>query len=135
MMTDKRKVGVLLGALLIFIPFLTMGFITDASGTYTYKFMDIFFPPENTLAAGFFPFKGVVYPLLVLSVISVILNLVKKPFVVLSVIVGILTLGLHALFYYWVAGSFILATLGVAWYIIGVGCILLVISPFLKKSS
>ena len=134
-MNDKRKIGVILAALLIFIPYLTMGFMTDSSGTVTYSFMDILFPPENTIAKGFFPFKGVIYPILVLSVVSVILNLVTKPFVVLSAIVGILTFGFHTLFYFWVAESFSIATLGVAWYIMGVGCILLVISPFLKKSS
>ena len=134
-MNDKRKSGVILGALLIFIPYLTMGFMTDSSGTVTYSFMDILFPPENTIAEGFFLLKGVVYPILVLSVISVILNLVKKPFVILSAIVGILVLGLHILFYFWVAEAFSVATLGIAWYIMGVGCILLVVSPFLKKSS
>ena len=134
-MNDKRKSGVILAALLIFIPYLTMAFMADSDGTVTFSFMDILFPPENTIALGFYPFKAVIYPILVLSVISVILNLVTKPYVVLSVIVGILTLGLHAFFYYWVAGAFTLATLGVAWYIMGVGCILLVVSPFLKKSS
>jgi len=134
-MNDKRKSGVILAALLIFIPYLTMGFMSDSGGTVTYSFMDILFPPENTIALGFYPFKAVIYPIIVLSVISVILNLVTKPFVVLSVIVGILTLGLHTLFYFWVAESFSLATLGMAWYIMGVGCILLVVSPFMKKSS
>ena len=131
-MNDKRKSGIILAALLIFVPYLTMGFMTDISGTVTYSFMDILFPPENTIAKGFYPFKVVIYSIIVLTVISVIFNLVTKPFVVLSVIVGIFALGFHTLFYFWVAASFT-ATLGLAWYIIGVGCILQVVLPFLKK--
>ena len=135
LLENKRKSGVILGVLLIFIPYLTMGFMTGSAGVITFGFMDILFPPENTIAQGFYPFKGVIYPILALSVISVILNLVEKPFVILSAIVGILVLGFHILFYFWVAEAFSVATLGIAWYIMGIGFVLLVVSPFQKKSS
>ncbi len=134
-MKDKRKIGVGLATLLVVAPYLTMSFMSGSDGLVTFSFMDIIFPSDNPLAQGFFLLKGVFYPILVLTVISVILNLVKKPFVILSAIVGVVLLGLHILFYFWVAEAFPKATLGIAWYIIGIGYIFLIVSPFLKSSN
>ena len=62
-------------------------------------------------------------------IISITLNLATKRFVILSVIVGILALGLHVLLYLTFSNTLI------AWYIMGIGFVLLVVSPFQKKSS
>ena len=110
-----------------------MGFMTG--GGVTFSFMDIIFPPESgvrSIAAGFELYLMVVYPILIVSVISVILNLVTERFVIISAIIGIIALGLHVFFYIWVNNPKI--TMGIGWYIIGIGFILLIVSPFLKKS-
>ena len=131
---NKRKIGFILGAALIIISYLTMGFMEDNKGENTFNFLNIMFP-ENIFHHAFNAFLYVIYPILILIVISAILNLFTERFVILSAIVGILALGLHILFYFWVAGAFSAATLGTAWYIMGVGFILLIASPFLKKSN
>ena len=133
LLENKRKSGSILGALLIFIPYLAMEFIINEQASF--NFIDIIFPPESgvgSLAAGFALFLYVVYPILIVSVISVILNLVTERFVIISVIIGIIALGLHVLFYFWVNES-LNGTMGIGWYIMGVGFILLIVSPFLKK--
>jgi len=132
---NKRKVGIIIGAALIIIPYLTMGFMSDGKGEVTFSFIQILFPGKNIFHQSFNMLSYVVYPILILIVISAILNLFTERFVILSAIVGILALGLHILFYFWVAGAFSAATLGTAWYIMGVGFILLIASPFLKKSN
>ena len=132
---NKRKIGFILGTALIIIPYLTMGFMSDGKGEITFSFIQILFPGENIFHQSFNLLSYVVYPILILIVISAILNLFTERFVILSAIVGILALGLHILFYFWVADAFSAATLGTAWYIMGVGFILLIASPFLKKSN
>jgi hypothetical protein len=132
---NKRKVGIIIGAALIIIPYLTMGFMSDGKGEITFSFIQILFPGKNIFHQSFNMLLYVVYPILILIVISAILNLFTERFVILSAIVGILALGLHILFYFWVAEAFSAATLGTAWYIMGVGFILLIASPFLKKSN
>ena len=133
LLENKRKSGSILGSLLIFIPYLTMEFISNDEVSASFKFIDIIFPPENSIAGGFELFLYVVYPILIVTVISVILNLVTERFVILSAIIGIIALGLHVLLYTWVNES-LNGTMGIGWYIIGIGFILLIVSPFLKKS-
>ena len=133
LLENKRKSGTILGALLIVIPFLAMEFISNDEVSASFKFIDIIFPPENSIAGGFELFLYVVYPILILTVISVILNLVTERFVILSAIIGIIALGLHVFFYIWVNGNQD-GTAPIGWYIMGIGFILLIVSPFLKKS-
>lgn len=130
---NKRKSGTILGTLLIVIPFLAMEFISNDLEEASFKFIDIIFPPENSIAGGFELFLYVVYPILILTVISVILNLVTERFVILSAIIGIIALGLYVFFYNWV-NSNLDGTAPIGWYIMGIGFILLIVSPFLKKS-
>ena len=133
LLENKRKSGAILAALLIAIPYLTMEFISNDEVSASFKFIDIIFPPENSIAGGFELFLYVVYPILIVTVISVILNLVTERFVILSAIIGIIALGLHVLLYTWVNES-LNGTMGIGWYIMGIGFILLIVSPFLKKS-
>ena len=133
LLENKRKSGAILGALLIVIPYLTMEFISNDEVSASFKFIDMIFPPENSIAGGFELFLYLVYPILILTVISVILNLVTERFAILFAIIGIIALGLHVLLYTWVNES-LNGTMGIGWYIIGIGVILLIVCPFLKKS-
>tara|TARA_B100000795_G_C22698482_1_gene398618 strand:+ start:306 stop:779 length:474 start_codon:yes stop_codon:yes gene_type:complete len=149
-MNDKRKSGVIFGVLLFFIPFLTMDMFSMGNTnelvaenlrmTLHVSFMDILRSEAPLNIDGF---KPIVYLLIVLSLISLTLNLAPKPFVILSVIFGILALGIHIVFYLSIVMlreealqgvtdvSFLL---GASWYLMGIGFVLLVVSPFLKKS-
>ena len=139
-MNDKRKSFVIFAALLIFIPLLTMDMvklIVDESILFeSISFMDILDGGEHDFQQlkifGIF-----LYPIVALSIYSLILNLSPKPSVFLSVIVGILALGLYIYCYSSFAGymaDFDSFTLPIAWDIMGIGFVLLVVSPFLKKS-
>ena len=137
-MNDKRKRGVIFAALLIFIPLLTMDSISyegdSLTGQFSSSFLDFLFPVDTGI--GFrtseqIMFQYIYFTLIALSLISITLNLATKRFVILSVIVGILALGWHILIY-WSLSSL---DLGIAWYIMGIGFVLLVVSPFQKKSS
>ena len=150
-MNDKRKSSAIFGVLLIFIPFLTMDMFSmantnelvaeDLRMSFHIPFMDIF-SSENPLNIN--QFIPIVYLFLALPLISLTLNLTPKPFVTLSVIFGILALGMHIVFYSLIVMlreealqgvtdvSFLL---GASWYLMGIGFLLLVVSPFLKKSS
>ena len=137
-MNDKRKSGVIFAALLIFIPLLTMDAISyegdSFTGQFNSSFLDFLFPGDTGI--GFrtndqIMFQYIYFTLIALSLISITLNLATKRFVILSVIVGILALGWHILIY-WSLSSL---DLGIAWYIMGIGFVLLVVSPFQKKSS
>ena len=138
-MNDKRKSGVIFAALLIFIPLLTMDAISfegdSLTGQFSSSFLEFFLFPGDT-GIGFRTsedqmFQYIYFTLIALSLISITLNLATKRFVILSVIVGILALGWHILIY-WSLSSL---DLGIAWYIMGIGFVLLVVSPFQKKSS
>ena len=146
-MNDKRKSGVIFGVLLFFIPFLTMDMFSMGNTnelvaenlrmTLHVSFMDILRSEAPLNIDGF---KPIVYLLIVLSLISLTLNLAPKPFVILSVIFGILALGIHIVFYLMnvMVGEEVSGTdfsLGISWYLMGIGFVLLVVSPFLKKSS
>ena len=135
-MNDKRKRGVIFAALLIFIPLLTMDAISyegdSFTGQFNSSFLDFLFPGDTGI--GFrtsdqIMFQYIYFTLIALSLISITLNLATKRFVILSVIVGILALGLHVLLYLTFSNTLI------AWYIMGIGFVLLVVSPFQKKSS
>ena len=137
-MNDKRKRGVIFAALLIFIPLLTMDARTfegnSLTGQFSSSFLDFLFPGDTGI--GFrtsdqIMFQYIYFTLIALSLISITLNLATKRFVILSVIVGILALGLHISLYL----TFRHGDLGIAWYIMGIGFVLLVVSPFQKKSS
>ena len=132
---NKRKVGIIIGAALIIIPYLTMGFMSDGKGEVTFSFIQILFPGKNIFHQSFNMLSYVVYPIIILIIVSIILNLLTEKFKILSAIVGIISLGLHILLYFWVADAFSAAILGIAWYIMGVGFILLIVSPFLKNSN
>ena len=131
LLENKRKSGAILGALLIFIPYLAMNLITSENGE-SRSFIFILFPTETFEGGVFSVFSYVVYPILIVSVISIVLNLVTERFVILSAIIGIIALGLHVLLYTWVNES-LNGTMGIGWYIMGIGFILLIVSPFLKK--
>ena len=146
-MNDKRKSGVIFGVLLFFIPFLTMDMFSMGNTnelvaenlrmTFHISFMDIL---RTEAPLNIDEFKPIVYLLIVLSLISLTLNLAPKPFVILSVIFGILALGIHIVFYLMnvMVGEEVSGTdfsLGISWYLMGIGFVLLVVSPFLKKSS
>ena len=133
LLEKRRKIGFILGAVLIIIPFLTMPFMEDSKGEATFCFIHILFP-QNIVEESFYLFIYVIIPIIILVVISAILNLLTERFRILSAIVGVLALGLHIFFYYWVGGSFSAAVLGVGWYIMGIGFIFLIVSPFVKKS-
>ena len=150
-MNDKRKSSAIFGVLLIFIPFLTMDMFSMGNTnelvaeklrmTIDISFIDIL---RSEAPLNVDEFKPIVYLLIVLSLISLTLNLKPKPFVTLSVIFGILALGIHIVFYLLIVMlreatlqgvtdvSFLL---GASWYLMGIGFLLLVVSPLLKKSS
>ena len=150
-MNDKRKSSAIFGVLLIFIPFLTMDMFSMGNTnelvaeklrmTIDISFIDIL---RSQAPLNVDEFKPIVYLLIVLSLISLTLNLKPKPFVTLSVIFGILALGIHIVFYLLIVMlreatlqgvtdvSFLL---GASWYLMGIGFLLLVVSPLLKKSS
>ena len=139
-MNDKRKSSAIFGVLLIFIPFLTMDMwsIGNSDFSISISFIDILRPEE--VYSNIHVFKIIVYPLIALSLISLTLNLATKPFVILSVIFGILALCIHIVFYLMnvMVGEEVSGTdfsLGISWYLMGIGFVLLVVSPFLKKSS
>jgi hypothetical protein len=150
-MNDKRKSSAIFAVLLIFIPFLTMDMFSMANTnelvaenlrmTLHVSFIDIL---RTEAPLNIDSFKPIVYLLIALSLISLTLNLSPKSFVILSVIFGILALGIHIVFYLLVAMireeslqgvSDVSFTLGASWYLMGIGFVLLVVSPFLKKSS
>ncbi|MDA8981544.1 hypothetical protein N9H18_02870 [Candidatus Thioglobus sp.] len=150
-MNDKRKSSAIFGVLLFFIPFLTMDMFSMGNTnelvaenlrmTFHISFMDIL---RSEAPLNIDEFKPIVYLLIVLSLISLTLNLTPKPFVILSVIFGILALGIHIVFYLLIVMlreealqgvtdvSFLLSA---SWYLMGIGFVLLAVSPFLKKSS
>jgi hypothetical protein len=150
-MNDKRKSSAIFAVLLIFIPFLTMDMFSMANTnelvaenlrmTLHVSFIDIL---RTEAPLNIDSFKPIVYLLIALSLISLTLNLAAKPFVILSVIFGILALGIHIVFYLLIVMlreeslqgvvdvSFLL---GASWYLMGIGFVLLVVSPLLKKSS
>ena len=150
-MNDKRKSSAIFGVLLIFIPFLTMDMFSMGNTnelvaeklrmTIDISFIDIL---RSEAPLNVDEFKPIVYLLIVLSLISLTLNLKPKPFVTLSVIFGILALGIHIVFYLLIVMlreatlqgvtdvSFLL---GASWYLMGIGFLLLIVSPLLKKSS
>ena len=136
-MSDKRKIGVILGALFIFIPYLTMEFMgSTISDSVSISWIAVLFPSDANL--GNFVLRDTnyfLYAFLGFVILSIVLNLIKKPLVVLSVITGIIALGLHALIYFVMAESYSRGTFGASWILIGVGCLLLVVSPFFKKSA
>ena len=150
-MNDKRKSSAIFAVLLIFIPFLTMDMFSMANTnelvaeklrmTIDISFIDIL---RSEAPLNVDEFKPIVYLLIALSLISLTLNLSPKSFVILSVIFGIIALGIHIVFYLLVAMireeslqgvSDVSFTLGASWYLMGIGFVLLVVSPFLKKSS
>jgi hypothetical protein len=150
-MNDKRKSSAIFAVLLIFMPFLTMDMFSMANTnelvaenlrmTLHVSFIDIL---RTEAPLNIDSFKPIVYLLIALSLISLTLNLSPKSFVILSVIFGILALGIHIVFYLLVAMireeslqgvSDVSFTLGASWYLMGIGFVLLVVSPFLKKSS
>ena len=150
-MNDKRKSSAIFAVLLIFIPFLTMDMFSMANTnelvaenlrmTLHVSFIDIL---RTEAPLNIDSFKPIVYLLIALSLISLTLNLSPKSFVILSVIFGTLALGIHIVFYLLVAMireeslqgvSDVSFTLGASWYLMGIGFVLLVVSPFLKKSS
>ena len=153
-MNDKRKSSAIFAVLLIFIPFLTMDMFSmantnelvaeDLRMSCHISFIDVLRTEGSPCLANINEFKPIAYTLIALSLISLTLNLATKPFVILSVIFGILALGMHIVFYSLIVMlreealqgvtdvSFLL---GASWYLMGIGFVLLVVSPFLKKSS
>ena len=150
-MNDKRKSSAIFGVLLIFIPFLTMDMFSMGNTnelvaeklrmTIDISFIDIL---RSEAPLNVDEFKPIVYLLIVLSLISLTLNLKPKPFVTLSVIFGILALGIHIVFYLLIimlreatlqGVTDVSFLLGASWYLMGIGFLLLVVSPLLKKSS
>ena len=135
-MGDKRKVGVILGALFIFIPYFTMEFMgSTINDSVSISWIAVLFPTEANL--GNFVLQDTNYFLYVFLgfvILSIVLNLIKKPLVVLSVITGIISLGLHVLIYFVMEDYYSKGIFGASWILIGVGCLLLVVSPFFKKS-
>ena len=109
-MNDKRKSSAIFAVLLIFIPFLTMDMFSMANTnelvaenlrmTLHVSFIDIL---RTEAPLNIDSFKPIVYLLIALSLISLTLNLSPKSFVILSVIFGILALGIHIVFYLLVA--------------------------------
>ena len=146
-MNDKRKSSAIFGVLLIFIPFLTMDMFSMGNTnelvaeklrmTIDISFIDIL---RSQAPLNVDEFKPIVYLLIVLSLISLTLNLKPKPFVTLSVIFGILALCIHVVFYSMnvMVGNEVASvsfSLGISWYLMGIGFLLLVVSPLQKKSS
>ena len=145
-MNDKRKSSAIFGVLLIFIPFLTMDMFSMGNTnelvaeklrmTIDISFIDIL---RSEAPLNVDEFKPIVYLLIVLSLISLTLNLTPKPFVTLSVIFGILALGIHIVFYLLIVMlreatlqgvtdvSFLL---GASWYLMGIGFLLLILIQF-----
>ena len=139
-LNDKRKSSAIFATLLVVIPFLTMNMwsISDSGFSIGVSFMDILRPEE--VFPQIHQLKVIVYPLIALSLISITLSLVTKPIVILSVIFGILALCIHIVFYSMnvMVGNEVASvsfSLGISWYLMGIGYVLLVVSPFLKKSS
>ena len=134
-MNNKRTVGTILGALLVFVPYLTMEYLgANVYGVnISISFTDVLFSTEKATGLAsdtnhyMFAFLGLVIG-------TIILNL-STSLKILSSIVGITALGVHGFLY---AASITLyekADFGIAWIVIAVGCITLVVSSFFKKSS
>ena len=134
-MNDKRKIGSILGAALIFVPYLAMEYMSSTQNgvTLSVSFMEVLFPGEigQFLASDI---KYIMATFLGLAVVAIILNLATS-LRILSAIVGIIALATHGLLYIGSAELYTKADFGLAWIIIAVGCIALIVSSFLKKPS
>ena len=131
LLENKRRLAGILGFLLIVIS-LAMGFLTNNDETINY--IDIIFP-QNIFHAMFQLFLYVIYPMLILSVILVIINFTSKRRIILYTIFSLITLCLHVFLYIWAIEAFPTATMGIGWYITGIGVIILIVAPFLEKAG
>tara|TARA_B100000427_G_scaffold320958_1_gene320892 strand:+ start:886 stop:1290 length:405 start_codon:yes stop_codon:yes gene_type:complete len=134
-MNNKRTVGTVLGALLVFVPYLAMEYLgaNVYGANISISFIDVLFSTEKAIGLAS-DINHYMFAFLGLVIGTIILNL-GTSLKILSSIVGIAALGVHGFLY---AGSITLynkADFGIAWIIIAIGCIVLVVSSLFKKSS